>query len=229
MDWNLVVDVGTSGRAITGYAIAAYVLLLAGGVYVLIRSFTFLEYVTDPDAFVEARLRHARERAGAGPRPSDSIARREALIARARANAMRELALGFTTLVIAGFALPSLLLATFALAYPLIDPNAVNAPFVSSEETTILTVIPLRDLFLFTLDEGLAGATFDVCEVFGVRFSGVTNNPENLLFSAVVVLYRTAMGLTTGTLFLFLAKVGQSSLRFRMEQAAARRERRESA
>lgn len=47
---------------------------------------------------------------------------------------------------------------------------------------------------LFSADQVLRGAFFDVFDVFEWRLSGAENNPENVWFSTYIVLYRFLMG-----------------------------------
>lgn len=47
---------------------------------------------------------------------------------------------------------------------------------------------------LFSADQVLRGAFFDVFDVFEWRLSGAENNPENVWFSSYIIIYRFLMG-----------------------------------
>lgn len=131
---------------------------------------------------------------GARPKRPAAIERR---IERARtyANSTLRLLLRQTALlVLTGMVVPGAVLATIAshqdwfLPAPpaLVDDGLTNGHVARPQEHPPAT----DEILVFVADQALRGALSDTFEVFGLSLSRVTNNPENLVFSALVLGYR---------------------------------------
>lgn len=62
-------------------------------------------------------------------------------------------------------------------------------------------------LTVFVIDQALRGALTDTFEVFGIGLSGLSNNPDNLVFSGLVLAYRSLCGIVLIAILLLLWRV----------------------
>jgi hypothetical protein len=95
-------------------------------------------------------------------------------------------------MVIFGIVVPGALLATI-VAYKgwLFAPE--NQPILVGAEPAIEQLEP-RQLGIFLADQTLKGAANDIAEVFEIDVGDVANNPRNIVFSTLVVVYRLVSG-----------------------------------
>jgi len=127
---------------------------------------------------------------------------------------------GFEKLVLFGIIVPAAILAIIAtqkdwLFDPQDQPILVNgeAPNRKLESTEIAQ---------FVIDQSLKGAANDLAEVFNINIGDVKNNPHNLVFSGLVVLFRIVTGGAGLAIGFFFYRIARSVLALRFELLANR-------
>lgn len=62
-------------------------------------------------------------------------------------------------------------------------------------------------LIVFVIDQALRGALTDTFEVFGIGLSGLSNNPDNVVFSGLILAYRSLCGIVLIAVLVLLWRV----------------------
>lgn len=127
--------------------------------------------------------------AGRNPHTEHGIAKRIDDINRMTSNRVKTVLLSSVTLLIFGVAVPGGLLIFIATHHewfmPGSPPLIVDGAPVGTEELNWF------QLAIFAVDQGLKGGLSDSLEVFGVHIGDVRHNPRNIVFSSLVIAYRT--------------------------------------
>lgn len=131
----------------------------------------------------------------------------ERRIARARkfANStLRSLSVQVALLVLAGMVVPGIALAAIAVHQDWLLPGQ---PALTIADTDAAGAFALTEVAIFIVDQALRGALSDVFEVFGFSLTPLANNPQNTIFSGLVLFYRFVCALAAAALVYVLVSV----------------------
>lgn len=92
-----------------------------------------------------------------------------------------------------GLFLPTTAFLAFCIFYSWFDHNGF--PYLDLNANTPLRMIGGNALLSFLTNQMTHGAFFDVLEVFRIDYGRFTNNPEDIWFSGVVLLYRSLVSI----------------------------------
>lgn len=122
---------------------------------------------------------------------------------------------------ICGFLIPTLTLYLGAAFYEWFIPD--QKPLLISTTKAIIDNPTSDQLWSFALNQLSHGALNDYPEVFGREYSDVTNNPDNIIFSSVVVAYRLIVGAFGLVLPYFIARASIVAVRMPSAKSLIRR------
>lgn len=127
------------------------------------------------------------------PEKASSIKKRIDRLERHARDRMSDLSRRLSLMLIFGVILPASTLTVIAW-YQSWFISGVPALLVSGVPTFASEIEPVQ-LVAFSLDQALRGGLSDLFEVFGFSVTEVSNNPDNLIFSGLVLGFRFLCGL----------------------------------
>jgi len=148
---------------------------------------------------------------GFEPQLPDSIRKR---IWRLRFYALRIIALTLyraVILVVVAALLPALLLYSTIERQCWLFADS-NPALIIRESSSVETVRP-EDISEFLIDQSIKGAANDIAEVFDLDYAAARNNPSNLPFSIMVVIYRFLTSTAAVALLYIAWRLFRSSLK----------------
>ena len=196
--WGQVVAWGTSEPVLFWIVWAALALVLAVAAYFAwhlvqtVRAFNSIDIVEI--------IR------GPKPKRAATIQKR---IDRARAFAnstLLSLSRQTSLLIFSGIVVPGAVMASIAVHQDWLLPGP--PALIADGAESAIGVVPYADVAIFISDQALRGALSDTFEVFDLSLSRVTNNPDNMIFSGLVLFYRLLCALAAAALvYVFISVV----------------------
>lgn len=187
----------TSPEALLGYSWLGLALVLLLLVWL---AFRLLKVIQD---FNEAKL--VATYRGRYPEKPESIRRRIEVFKAHYNGGMRSAFLRSLGLIGIGIVAPGMLLIIIVAFDHWFLPGM---PSLLEGETVINgSGVEPFSLTVFVIDQALRGALTDTFEVFGIGLSGLSNNPDNLVFSGLVLAYRSLCGIVLIAILLLLWRV----------------------
>lgn len=190
-------EVLSSGQAIRFYVLLTALIILGPSVLIAFQIKKELEGIADDIFVVTSR--------GRPPRNPKSVDVAIKNLQRIRKTIWQHYFWRLITLAICAFIIPTAMLYLGATFYEWFIPN--QKPLLISDTRAIIDAPTINQVWTFSLNQLNHGALNDYPEVFGREFGNVTNNPENTIFSAAVVIYRFIVGTFGLVIPLFLANI----------------------
>jgi hypothetical protein len=187
----------TSPEALLGYSWLGLALVLLLLVWL---AFRLLKVIRD---FNESEM--IRKARGRPPEKAESISKRIEELKNHASGGMRSAFLRSLGLIGIGIVAPGILLIIIVAFDHWFLPGA---PSLLEGETVISgSGVEPFSLTVFVIDQALRGALTDTFEVFGIGLSGLSNNPDNLVFSGLILAYRSLCGIVLIAILLLLWRV----------------------
>jgi hypothetical protein len=101
-------------------------------------------------------------------------------------------------LIFSGIVVPGAVMASIAIHQDWLLPGP--PALIADGSESAIGIIPYADVAIFISDQALRGALSDTFEVFDLSLSRVTNNPDNTIFSGLVLFYRLLCALAAAAL-----------------------------
>ena len=162
-------------------AVALVLLASLGGARMLLRI---------AGTFSEAEV--LRRYPGPAPTRTDSINQRISDLKRHAKNTALTVSMRSIGLLIVGLVVPGFVLASLVIYQDWFLPGptalATNGIGVAADE------LRPYEIGIFLADQALRGGLADSFEVFGLGFSPIENNPDNLTYSGIILAYRMLAG-----------------------------------
>jgi hypothetical protein len=118
-------------------------------------------------------------------------------------------------ILIFGFFVPSIILFFGATHYAYFDPT--GAPFSDTQTGQIVSDASYLDVFVFVLGQLTRGAVMDFIEVFNIQTGMLTNNSDNYIFSAIVLMFRSFFGIFAAVVAVFAYRACSILIRLKQE------------
>lgn len=202
-DFHQAAELLSSGGAMRVYALLTAMLVLGLSVLIAFRIKNELEEIAG-DVFTVTRR-------GRPPRKPKSVEAAIQHLQTIRKTIWRRYFWHLIVFAICGFVIPTLTLYLGTAFYEWFIPD--QKPLLISGTRAVIDTPTSDQIWSFALNQLSHGALNDYPEVFGREWSDITNNPANVIFSSVVVLYRLIVG-AFGLVFpLFLARAMIVALR----------------
>jgi len=129
-----------------------------------------------------------------GPKPKhpNKIEQRKQRLRDRTTTKAKQFQIAFAKLFLLGLLLPTTIFMAFLMEYHWFDPSGIA--FISLHGGHPIQQTQLAQVVAFIADQLTHSLFLDVPEVFAFDVSPVTNNPSNVEFSSVVLLFRTIIG-----------------------------------
>tara|TARA_R110002073_G_scaffold108051_1_gene242884 strand:+ start:206 stop:895 length:690 start_codon:yes stop_codon:yes gene_type:complete len=109
-------------------------------------------------------------------------------------------------LIFSGIVVPGAVMASIAVHQDWLLPGP--PALIADGAESAVEVVSSADIAIFISDQALRGALSDTFEVFDLSLSRVTNNPDNTIFSGLVLFYRLLSALGAAALvYVFISVV----------------------
>lgn len=207
-DWDALQTYALSQTAQRYYVIIGLGILLFFSVWYAVKQ---MRYLRDID--LEAEL----EKNYPGPRPTtpDGRNKRKQQLDDFRNKKWKLIRSRLYRFVTLGLFVPSTSFFFVSLYYGWFDSNSI--PFVDSMSGEQLTYGSPSQIFIFVVDQFAKGAIMDILEVFRIDIGILTNNPQDIYFTVIVLAYRLFIGVFTATILLFLYRAFRAISRIGLE------------
>lgn len=202
-DLYVAAEVLSSADAIRIYALLATLLVLTFSILIAFHIKNELEEIAG-DVFIVTKR-------GRPPRKPKSVADAIEKLKHVRKTIWWRYFWNLVVFTICGFLIPTLALYLGAAFYEWFIPD--QKPLLLSATKAIIDSPTPEQLWSFALNQLSHGALNDYPEVFGREFGNVTNNPDNIIFSSAVVVYRLIVGAFGLVLPYFIARASIVAMR----------------
>tara|TARA_R110002072_G_scaffold13135_9_gene55526 strand:- start:8023 stop:8724 length:702 start_codon:yes stop_codon:yes gene_type:complete len=200
-----ILEALTSPVALWVYSWAGIILVLLVAILISIFQLRILK------KFDEAKI--LKRYRGREPEKPESIQKRINELEAHAAGAIRGVSLRSIMMIASGVVIPASMLI-FVAWYQNWFISGAPALIVANTPSLASEIEPLQ-LVAFSIDQALRGGLSDLFEVFGLSVTQVSNNPDNLVFSGLVLGFRALCGaVALGIAWLILrVGLGMRSLR----------------
>ena len=212
-DLYLVAGILSSADAIRIYVLLTTTTLLALSIMIAFRIKNELEEIAGDIFVVTQRGRPPRK-----PKSREDAVER---LKKIRKTIWQRYFWHLIVFAICGFLIPTLTLYLGTAFYEWFIPD--QKPLLISSTKAIIDTPTSDQLWSFVLNQLSHGALNDYPEVFGREYSDVSNNPDNVIFSSIVVLYRLIVGTFGLVLPLFIGRAGIVAMRIPSAKSLVRR------
>lgn len=130
---------------------------------------------------------------GIDPIHETSIEKRKAAIREKTSKIWSPYRKAMVHLMICGLIIPTAAFLLFCFFYSWFD--RAGSPYLDLKTNTTIHMINIGTLWSFMLNQMTHGAFFDFLEVFRIDYGQITNNPNDLWFSGIVLLYRSLVSI----------------------------------